>query len=247
MNFLKRDQKPDLAHIHTAGSSDLPPVLFLGGFRSDMQGTKAIFLENLCKERGQEFIRFDYSGHGQSEGKFEEGCISDWAQDALDILKHCTSRPALLVGSSMGGWISLLIAKNHSKHVRGLIGLAAAPDFTIWMEEKMSDAQKTALEVNGFFELPNDYDDSPYIITKRLIEDGRQNLLLNGAMDLPMPIHLIQGKKDADVPWQTVERIKEVTRTDSFEITYIEEADHRLSSPDQLEILGNIVKAMSKA
>lgn len=247
MNFLKRDQKPDLAYIHTAGSSNLPPVLFLGGFRSDMQGTKAVFLENLCKKRGQEFIRFDYSGHGQSEGKFEKGCISDWAQDALDVLQRCTSCPVLLVGSSMGGWISLLIAKNHSKHVQALIGLAAAPDFTIWMEEKMSEAQKTALEKDGFFELPHDYDDSPYIITKRLIEDGRQNLLLNGAMDLPMPIHLIQGKKDVDVPWQTAERIKEVIRTGSFEITYIDEADHRLSSPDQLEILGNIVKEMSKA
>lgn len=246
MNFLKRDQKPDVAYIHTLGTSDLPPVVFLGGFRSDMKGTKAVFLENLCKERGQEFIRFDYSGHGKSEGKFEEGCISDWTQDALDVIEHCTSRPALLVGSSMGGWISLLIAKKYPKHVQGLIGLAAAPDFTTWMEEKMSETQKKALEAEGFFELPNDYDDSPYIITKRLIEDGRKNLLLNETLDVSIAVHLIQGKKDADVPWETAKRIKDITRTDDFKITYIDEADHRLSSPDQLEILGNALEQMSK-
>lgn len=244
MKFLKRADKPDLAYVHSAGSNDLPPVMFLGGFKSDMEGTKALYLEELCQERKQEFIRFDYSGHGQSQGKFEEGCISDWMVHSYAVLSHCTSRPAILVGSSMGGWISLLMGIHYPKHVQAIIGLAAAPDFTVWMEDKMTDAQKEALDIVGQFDLPNDYD-APYVITNHLIEDGRKNILLNGHQKLSMPLHLIQGKKDADVPWKTAERIKENLGNDRTQITYIEEADHRLSEPDQLMILGEALKTIS--
>ncbi len=244
MKFLKRQEKPDLAYVHTKGESDLPPVMFLGGFRSDMEGTKAIFLENFCQKRNQEFIRFDYSGHGKSEGKFEEWGISDWAEDALSILEHCIDRPAILIGSSMGGWIAFLLALKQSKKVHTVIGLAAAPDFTVWMEEKMSDDQKYALSNEGQFELPNDYDDTPYIITKRLIDDGRQNILLNGTQKISAPIYLIQGKQDADVPWETAERIKENLGNNKTQITYIDDADHRLSAPEQLEILRQVLSAV---
>lgn len=245
VKFLKRPDKPDLAYIYNEGEADLPPVMFLGGFRSDMQGTKAIYLEEECRKRGQTYLRFDYSGHGQSEGEFEEGCISDWAQDAHDVLMHCLDKPAILVGSSMGGWISLLLAVQYPKHVQAFIGLAAAPDFTTWMEEKMTQTQKDLLQSQGHFELENDYDESPYIITNRLIDDGRRNILLDKQINITAPVRLIQGKKDVDVPWEVAVRIKEKIKGQDTQITHIEEADHRLSSPEQLEILGKILKNLT--
>jgi pimeloyl-ACP methyl ester carboxylesterase len=244
MKFLKRENKTDLAYVHYKGDGVLSPIMFLGGFRSDMKGTKALYLENFCREMNQEFIRFDYSGHGQSKGKFEDFTISDWLQDAYDILTHCTSRPVMLVGSSMGGWISLLLAINYPKHVHSMIGLAAAPDFTTWMERDMTDAQKEELDRKGYFELPNDYD-APYVITKSLLHDGRQNTVLDKKISIKVPICLIQGKKDTAVPWELAEQIKKVIGEECVKVTYLDEADHRLSSAEQLDILSNIIKEMS--
>lgn len=245
VEFLKRENAPDLAYVYHEGSSDLPPVMFLGGFRSDMEGTKALYLEEQCCARGQSYLRFDYSGHGQSEGDFENHFISDWARDAYAVLTAKIDRPAILVGSSMGGWISLLLATRHPKHVRALIGLAAAPDFTLWMEEKMTDEQKQALENKGEFLLENNYGD-PYVITKRLIDDGRNNLLLDKSIEIEVPVRLIQGKQDADVPWQIAERIKDKIKGQDTKIIYIEDADHRLSSPEQLAILGETLAEMNE-
>lgn len=242
--MLKRDGKPNLAYVYKAGGDVLPPLMFLGGFRSDMEGTKAVFLESFCQKKNQEFIRFDYSGHGQSEGRFEDGCISDWAQNAVDVLTHCTSRPAILVGSSMGGWVSLLLAQNHPEHVQAVIGLAAAPDFTTWMEADMNEKQKTAVAEQGYFELENDYD-APYVITQKLLDDGRCNALLDKALDIKAPMHLIQGKQDTAVPWEMAEKIKKAAHRSKVDITYIDDGDHRLSSPGQLEILKGVVERIS--
>lgn len=243
-DILVRENAPDLAYVKTQGSNkDLPAVIFLGGFRSDMEGTKAIFLEELCKKNSQTYVRFDYRGHGQSQGVFEEACISDWAQDARDVIEHCTSGPVILVGSSMGGWISLLIAIK-LKRVEGLIGLAAAPDFTLWMEEKMDEDQKFSLKEKGYFELPNDYDPAPYIITKTLIEDGRKNKLLDSEVNIDAPVRLIQGMKDADVEWQTAHRIKNAINGENVEVILLENADHRLSAPEELKILENTLNDM---
>ena len=244
MKFLKRDYKTDLAYVHNAGDNVLPPLIFLGGFRSDMEGTKALYLENLCRQRKQECIRFDYSGHGKSEGKFEEFTISDWLQDAYDILINCTSRPAILVGSSMGGWISLLLAIKYPEYVHSMIGLAAAPDFTTWMERDITQGQKKELDKKGYFELPNDYD-APYVITKNLLADGRQNTILDKKLSINAPIHLIQGKKDMAVPWKVAEEIKKALGGEFVEITYLEEADHRLSAPDELEVLASVIAEIS--
>lgn len=247
VQFLERVAAPNLAYIKTDSSgagSDLPAVVFLGGFRSDMEGTKAIYLENKCKERGQAYVRFDYRGHGKSEGKFEEACISEWAQDAADILDHCISGDVILVGSSMGGWLSLLLGQKNPARIKAIIGLAAAPDFTTWMEAAMSDAQRGDLSDKGFFELPNDYDDAPYIITKKLIDDGRNNILLNSRIELEMPVRLIQGMKDADVEWQVAHRIKNAITGDDVEVILLEEADHRLSTPDQLEVLNQTLEKL---
>ena len=247
MAYLEREKASNLAYVKynaVEGAADLPTIMFLGGFRSDMEGTKALYLEEKCKERGQNFIRFDYSGHGASEGKFEEGCIGDWAADALDIFDQLTQGPVMLVGSSMGGWISLLIGLKRSKRVHSIIGLAAAPDFTKIMEERMDDEQKALLNSQGYFELPNDYSDDPYIITKRLIDDGRDQCLLNKAIDITVPVRLIQGKKDVDVQWETANKIKDCLVSDDVEVILLDDADHRLSSPDELQCLNETVEAL---
>lgn len=248
MQFLERENAPHLAYIATSAteeSAKLPTVMFLGGFRSDMEGTKATYFEAQCKSRGQAYIRFDYRGHGSAKGKFEEACIGEWAQDAIDILDHCTSGPVLLVGSSMGGWISLLVAQQRAERICGIVGLAAAPDFTTWMEDAMSAEQKQELENKGFFELPNDYD-APYIITKKLIEDGRNNALLGNEININVPVRLVQGKKDADVPWETAGRIKDALTSDDVDVILIEDADHRLSSPNQLALTDEVISTLSK-
>lgn len=241
--FLSRENAPKLAYVATDGDDSFPTVMFLGGFRSDMEGTKAIYLEEQCKRRKQKYVRFDYRGHGKSEGIFEESCISEWAQDAIDILDQCTSGPVILVGSSMGGWISLLAAIEKPDRVKAIVGLAAAPDFTQWMEAGMDESQKNSLEKEGFFALPNDYDE-PYIITKKLLEDGRQRSLLQGEIKIDIPVRLIQGMKDTDVEWQTAHRIKNAITGDDVEVILLENADHRLSDPDQLSVLNEILGSL---
>ncbi len=246
MNRLKRINLPALAYVKNEGTknSTLPPIMFLGGFRSDMEGTKALFLEKLCQKQGRAYMRFDYRGHGESEGKFEEACISDWLQDATDVLENFTSEKVMLVGSSMGGWIALLLALQYPQKIHSVIGLAAAPDFTTWMERDMSDDQRSALETQGYFYLENDYD-APYIITKHLLEDGRHNMLLDKNNNLEMPVCLIQGKKDTAVPWETAEVIKDTVTAGKAEIILLEEADHRLSAPGELAVLQKAIDRLT--
>ena len=244
LQFLKRKNLPDLAYMKYEGSDELPTIMFLGGFRSDMMGSKASFLQERCIANNQSYLRFDYSGHGQSQGKFEDGCISDWTKDAADILSGCTSGKVILVGSSMGGWISLLLAQSGLNNISALIGIAAAPDFTILMEQAMSDVQVEAIEKEGFFELPSDYG-TPYIITKKLLEDGRNNLVLNDPIDINIPVRLLQGKKDPDVPWKMAMRIKDAIVGDDVEVFYQEEGNHSLSSSDDLALLDKQVIGLS--
>lgn len=242
-DFLKRINAPDLAYLTIKGEKQ-PFVMFLGGFRSDMMGTKAQFLEDQCKEMGLPYIRFDYRGHGESGGKFEEACISDWAQDALDILDNCTEGEVILIGSSMGGWISLLVGLQRPERIKAIIGLAAAPDFTKWMEERMTNEQHENLSADGYFELPNEYD-NPYIITQKLLEDGHQNSLLESDIAIECPVRLIQGMKDDAVEWQTAHRIRNALVSKDVEVALIEEADHRLSSPNELHILQNTLNDLT--
>lgn len=202
-----------------------------------MEGTKAVYLEELCRQADYGYVRFDYRGHGQSEGVFEEACIGEWLQDTSDILEACTSDKVILVGSSMGGWLSLLTALKKPDRVQAIIGLAAAPDFTTWMEAEMTEGQKEKLTEKGFIEIPNDYSDEPYIITYKLIEDGRNYCLLANPIEIAMPVRLIQGKKDTDVPWSVAEQIKQAITGKDVQTIYIEEGDHRLSNPEELEIL----------
>jgi len=211
-----------------------PGVVFLGGFKSDMGGTKAVHLEAWARREGRAFLRFDYSGHGESSGAFTDGAIGDWAQDAAAAIEELTTGPQILVGSSMGGWIALLICKRLPARVVGLVTIAAAPDFT---EDSMwagfDASQRAALEEEGQVALPSEYGE-PYIITKRLIEDGRGQLVLRDPLPLPFPVRMLQGTADADVDMAVALRLLEHAEGGDIRLSLVKGADHRFSEPDNL-------------
>lgn len=240
--YLDTPQGRRLAYHRTPGEA--PGVVFLGGFMSDMEGTKALHLERWAQARGRAFLRFDYSGHGQSSGAFSEGCIGDWAQDAEAAITALTEGPQILVGSSMGGWIALLLARSLPERVVGLVGIAAAPDFT---EDSMwatfSEAQRAALVETGQIQIPSDYG-SPYTITRRLIEDGRENLVLRDPLRLPFPLRLLQGTADEDVEIATALRLLDHVDCADAHLTLVKGADHRFSAPENLALVERAIKAV---
>jgi pimeloyl-ACP methyl ester carboxylesterase len=247
--YLKRSGKEAIAYHYTPPSGSgaaLPQVVFLGGFKSDMNGTKAQYLEQRCAERGQGFLRFDYTGHGQSGGEFTDGTIGVWKRDALDIIDHIGAGRVILVGSSMGGWIALLTACERASLVHGIIGIAAAPDFTIdmWFN-RLNEAQRAEIEKFGRVDLPNDYDDAPYILTKALFDDGKNHLLLDKEQTLDVPMVLIQGMADPDVPWETTARIEKAFPKSDIDIVLLEDGDHRLSRDEDLKLIDKEVMSMS--
>jgi len=219
-----------------------PGVVFLGGFKSDMNGTKAQYLHRWAQRTGRSFLRFDYSGHGQSEGAFLDGCIGDWAEDAMAAIAGLTAGPQVLVGSSMGGWIALLVARAMPERVAALVGIAVAPDFT---EDKISDhfdaVQHEALARDGQVALPSDYSDEPYIITRRLIEDGRNQLVLRTPLNLPFPVRLLQGTDDKDVPASVALRVLEHASGRDIRLSLVKGADHRFSSEANLRLIRKTV------
>ncbi len=222
-----------------------PGVVFLGGLVSDMTGTKAVHLEAWARAQGRAFLRFDYSGHGESSEAFEDGCIGDWAADARAAIEALTDGPQLLVGSSMGGWIALLMARAIPERVAGIVGLAAAPDFTedsLWADA--TDAQRADLMETGRYEVPSDYSDTPYVITRRLIEDGRDHLVLRSPLPLPFPVRLLHGTADTDVPVAVALRLMEHADCPDLRLTLIKDADHRLSTPACLELITNTADAL---
>lgn len=248
VQYLERSGKPELAYIHTpAGAArKYPAVMFMGGYRSDMTGTKATYLEGVCKARGQGYLRFDYSGHGASGGRFEEGTVGSWREDALDILEHVFgSQPVVLVGSSMGGWIALLCALARAGQVRGLIGIAAAPDFTEDLyRNRLDDDQRKVLMDTGKVEIPNDYSDEPYHFTRAIYEEAKKHLLLNRKQAVDFSIRLIQGLQDKDVPWETAVRIQNAFEPPDMDIVFVEDGDHSLSRPEDLELIDREIKAL---
>ncbi len=231
--FLVRENGARIAYYYTPGTT--PGVMFLTGFKSDMTGGKALVLEEHCRQQGRAFLRFDYQGHGESSGKFEDGCIGQWTDDAIIAFDEITEGPQILVGSSMGGWIMLLTALKRKERIAGLLGLAAAPDFTedlVW--DAFDDAQRLAMVRDGRVEIPNCYDDEPYHISQMLIDDGRNQLLLRDAIDLDVPVRLIQGMQDEDVPWETALKLAECLETGDVEVQLVKDSGHRLSEPHDL-------------
>jgi pimeloyl-ACP methyl ester carboxylesterase len=207
-----------------------PTVLFCGGFTSDMDGTKALALERWCRAEGRSYVRFDYSGHGQSEGRFEDGTIGRWTEDALAIVDRVVSGPLIVVGSSMGGWIMLLVALARPERIQALLGIAAAPDFTEdLLLPRASEEQRRDLAEQGFWMQLSDYG-APYPVTAGLLEDGRRHLLLRDSIAITCPVHLLHGQRDPDVPWQTALRLAERLQSEDVTIELIKAGDHRLSS-----------------
>ena len=235
--FLDTAQGRRIAYHQTEGTAAGagPGVVFLGGFKSDMGGTKAVYLQDWAERSGRAFLRFDYSGHGESSGAFEDGTIGDWFEDASAAILQLTTGPQILVGSSMGGWISLLICREMPARVAGLVTIAAAPDFTEDSMWASFDAdQRAALEARGRVELPSDYGD-PYVITKRLIEEGRGRLVLRAPLGLPFPVRMLQGTADADVDMSVALRLLDHAQGDDIRLSLVKGADHRFSEPDNLQ------------
>jgi len=226
--ILLREDGETIAYLRRAGKH--PEILWLGGFKSDMGGTKARALDEWAAARGQAYVRFDYFGHGASSGAFAEGTISRWRDDALAVLDRICEGPQVLVGSSMGAWIALLAARARPEKVRGLLLIAPAADFTeelMWA--RMSPEIREQVMDKGAWLRPSAYDDGPYPITRALIEDGRKHLLLGGPIPIEVPVHIVQGMQDPDVPWQHAMRLME-RLSGNPALTLIKQGDHRLSS-----------------
>ncbi|WP_039911826.1 carboxylesterase [Sulfitobacter sp. EE-36] len=241
--YLDTPQGRRLAYHKTEGTG--PCVVFLGGLKSDMMGTKAVFLEDWAKREGRAFLRFDYSGHGESSGAFTDGCIGDWAEDTLAAVEALTEGAILPVGSSMGGWQSLLLVRALPARIAGLVTIAAAPDFTedgYWAS--FTEAQKKTLAETGQVELPSDYME-PYIITRRMIEDGRKQLVLRDPLHLPFPTRFLQGTADTAVSVATAVRLLEHAQGPDMQLQLVKDADHRFSDDRCLELLIQAVEEVS--
>ncbi|MGE3335787.1 MAG: alpha/beta hydrolase [Rhodospirillaceae bacterium] len=222
-----------------------PTVVFLHGLRSDKGGTKAEALTRHAQQHGYGLLRFDMFGHGKSSGRFEDGGISRWVDDAALVLDELTKGPVVLVGSSMGGWVMVKTAMARPARVIGLVGIAVAPDFTEDLMWAGFDAsQREALVTAGVVELPSEYDDGPYRISRHLIEDGRRNLVLRDAVDIACPVRLIHGQKDTAVPWETSLRLAARIKGDDVAVHLVKDGDHRLSRPQDLERLCGFVEEL---
>lgn len=228
-------------------SASLPGLIFLGGFKSAMSGVKATWLQAWAERRGRAFLRFDYRGHGQSSGRFEDGCIGDWADDAEAVLQRLTDGPQILIGSSMGGWIALLLARRHPKRVAGIIGIAAAPDFTDRIEERMTKAKWQSMLAEGQVSVPSRYSPEPYIYTRRLVEDGRRHRVLAEPLHLACPLHLLHGTDDVDVDPSVALALLGHAEGPDTRLTLLRGGDHRLSDTRALTALSQMIDAMDQA
>lgn len=239
--YLTSPQGRRLAYNRTPGTG--PGVVFLGGFKSDMEGSKARFLEDWARAQGRAFLRFDYSGHGVSDGEFEAGCIGDWRDDARAVILALTSGPQVLVGSSMGGWIALLLAREMPERIAGLVTIAAAPDFTVitW-DAELTEAQRAEVRDTGRTTMDSGYADNPYVFTARLFEDGANQRVMTAPLALPFPTRLLQGTADVDVlPQVAVNLLTHATGPD-IRLTLVRDADHRFSTPDMLALIAASVE-----
>jgi pimeloyl-ACP methyl ester carboxylesterase len=246
LNFLQIGNGPDrraLAVRQQAGTS--PGLLWLGGYKSDMKGTKAVALSDWAAHRGRSCIRFDYSGHGESEGAFTDGTIGRWLDESVAVFDACCCGPQVVVGSSMGGWLALLMvralrqrAQTGPATVAGLVLIAPAVDFTeelMW--KRFTPAIKRELDEKGIWERPSQYSAEPYLVTRQLIEEGRRHLLLGGMIETGCPVRILQGVEDPDVPWRHAVELTSRLACDDVVLTLVKDGDHRLSRPEDIERL----------
>lgn len=240
MQYLSRKDGDKLAYCHRKPAKNQPTVVFFGGYRSDMTGTKASFLDELCAKHGYGCLRFDYRGHGASDGDFASLVLSDWLDDALMIVDTLTTDKILLVGSSMGGWLGLLVARLRPERLSGFIGIAAAPDFTDWVwHEQMNDAMRESCRTDGYINTP----DGDYL-TLKLFQDGEKHRLLDKELSFPFPVTLLQGREDPEVPVAIAQKLHARITSTPTELIIIDDGDHRLSRPQDLERLGKVVQKL---
>jgi pimeloyl-ACP methyl ester carboxylesterase len=237
-----------IAYRKRAGRA--PGVCWLGGYRSDMRGTKAEALDDWADAKGHAYLRHDYSGHGESGGAFAEGTISRWLAESLAVFRGNSEGPQVLVGSSMGAWITLrmvqeLARAGESDRIGGLVLIAPAPDFTAdLVEPGLTKAQKRDLETKGFFETPSEYSGEPSVFTRKLIEDGRANRVLTGPLDTFCPIHVLQGMQDPDVPYGHALKLVSLLPADDVTLTLVPDGDHRLSRPQDIQMILQAVESV---
>lgn len=242
--ILKAKDGTAIAYHKSEGSKEKPGIIFCGGFMSDMEGAKATALEKFCKEKNYSFVRFDYMGHGKSSGEFTDGTISIWKENALEVFDNLTDGPQIIVGSSLGGWISILVALEREDRIFGVVGVAPAPDFTenlIW--KKLSQEDKDKLEKDGVIYQDSDYGD-PYPITIKLIEDGRNHLLLEDKIIMDCPVRFLHGMKDKDVPFNISVQLSELITSDNLCVNLVPNGEHSMSSNDNIELLCGTIEDM---
>jgi pimeloyl-ACP methyl ester carboxylesterase len=244
VRILARADGAAIAYRALAGAA--PGIVFLGGYRSDMGGTKALFLEEYCRRLGRAYVRFDYFGHGGSSGDFADGTIGRWAEDAVSVIDSLTYGPQILVGSSLGGWIMLLAALARPERIDALVGVAAAPDFTedlLW--PRLGEAQRRELIETGRVTLPSSYDPGGYPYTRSLIEDGRRHLLLRGSIPIAGPVRLLHGMRDNSVPWQRSLDLADRIAGDDVAVILVKDGDHRLSRGADLARLARTLDGLA--
>lgn len=224
-----------LAYNYTKGSKDTG-VIFLPGLKSDKRGSKAEFVQQLADEHDFSYLRLDYGGHGESGGKFTDGSMGDWYEDTKFVIEQVTTGPQIVIGSSMGGWVGLLLAHRDALDLKAFIGIAPAPDFHLSILGRINEAQKNALISHGYFEEESGYDE-PYIFTKHLLDEAQNHGLLDGRINYEGPVRILQGKRDESVDWKTPEKIKQSLISDDINIHLVEDGDHSLSRPQDLELL----------
>jgi pimeloyl-ACP methyl ester carboxylesterase len=239
------DAARDIAVRRREGGA--PGLFWLGGFKSDMKGTKAEALDRWGAAHGRAVTRFDYSGHGESGGTFTDGTISRWLEESVSVYRQFCTEPQVVIGSSMGGWLALLLARELKEHkvgildaapLAGMVLIAPAADFTEELMWKKFDAEvKREIKMKGSWSRPSEYSDEPYVITRRLIEDGRKHLLMDGVIETGCPVRILQGVQDPDVPWQHAAELVSRFASDDVVFTLIKDGDHRLSRPEDIERL----------
>ena len=231
------------------GHKDRPLLVWLGGYRSDMRGTKALELEGFAREQGLACLRLDYSGHGESGGEFRDGTISRWLEEAMAVITHAGFKRLILIGSSMGGWIALRtvaeLRKSKTATVEGMVLIAPAPDFTMdLIEPSLGETERKSLAERGYFEEHSEYSPEPNIFTAKLMDDGRANRVLTGIIETGCPVHILQGMQDQDVPWRHAMKLVEHLPADDVVISLVKDGDHRLSRPEDLALMRRALEAL---
>ena len=239
-SFFKINNNISIAYQKHTGKT--PGIIFCSGFMSDMQSTKAKTIEEFCIKHGHAFLKFDYRGHGQSSGNVTECSVDVWLKDSLKLFDELTEGPQIIVGSSMGAWIATLIARERAKRVTGLLGIAAAPDFTedlIW--EKLSTAQKEQIKQGENLYFPSQYSEIPYTISPQLIQESRLHFILQGTIPIQCKVRLMHGLADIDVPWQKSLQLAEKIQSSDIELILIKDGNHRLVKEHNLQLIHNLL------